>query len=60
MVGIYLLYVTYSGVRECEEKIRNGKDTVTNFAVRDRKFSERETSLLTGTITPAGRRQNSK
>lgn len=50
----------HSGVRECEERIRSGQDTVTNFAVRDRKFSERENSLLTGMITPAGRRQNSK
>lgn len=41
------------GVRECEERIRNGKDTLTRFAIRERKFSERETSLLTGTITPA-------
>lgn len=50
----------HSGVRECEERIRNGKDTLTRFAIRERKFSERETSLLTGTITPAGRMKSSK
>jgi len=44
-------------MKECEEKIRSGKDTVTRFTVRDRKFSERENSLLTGTITPSGKRK---
>ena len=41
---------------ECEEKIRSGKDIVTQFAAKNRKFSEKE-NLLTGTITPSGRRQ---
>lgn len=46
----------YSGVRECEERIGTGKDIAANFAVKNRKFSERDYSLLTGTITPSGRR----
>ena len=46
----------HSGVRDSEERIRNGKDSVTCF-VKDRKFSDRENSLLTGTITPSGKGQ---
>ena len=42
---------------ECEERIRSGKDIVTDFAAKNRKFSEKENSLLTGTITPSGKKQ---
>ena len=44
-----------SGVRESEEKIRNGKDVVPDLLTQGvRRFGDQDEAMMTGTITPSG------
>jgi len=44
-----------SGVRESEEKIRNGKDVVPDLLSQGvRRFGDHDEAMMTGTITPSG------